>query len=83
MSSVNEEGPHRSLAAGKHSWPFAFRLPAERLPSSLEGEYGAVRWFLRVEVDKPFPSVNNRWYRTFTVLSHLDINEAVYKVSHR
>lgn len=79
-TKVNQEGPNTTLTVGKLRWPFAFRLPAERLPSSIEGEHGAVRWFLKVEVDKPFPSINNKWYRAFTVLSCLDINEPVYQV---
>ncbi|KAK7115092.1 hypothetical protein V1264_001031 [Littorina saxatilis] len=76
---ANVDGPNHTLTVGQHKWNFAFRLPAERLPSSFEGEYGAIRWFLKVEVDKPFPSINNKWFRAFTVLSALDLNEAVYK----
>ena len=80
---VNEDGLHHTLTAGVHRWRFAFRLPAESLPSSFEGEHGAIRWFLKVEVDKPFPSINSKWYRTFTVLSRLDMNEPVYQVSQQ
>ena len=79
---MEEDGPHHTLPVGEHRWAFAFLLPAEMLPSSFEGEHGAIRWYLKVEVDKPFPSINNRWYRTFTVLSKLDMNEAVYQVSY-
>ena len=79
---VKEDGPHHTLPVGEHRWAFAFRLPKEMLPSSFEGEHGAIRWYLKVEVDKPFPSINNKWYRTFTVLSKLDMNEAVYQVSY-
>ncbi|XP_076449286.1 uncharacterized protein LOC143285757 isoform X2 [Babylonia areolata] len=75
----NQEGPNLTLTVGKHRWAFAFRLPADRLPSSFEGQYGAIRWFLKVEVDKPFPSINNKWYKPFTVLSNLNINEPVYQ----
>lgn len=69
------------LTVGVHRWKFSFRLPGSNLPSSFEGEYGAVRWWLKVEVDKPFPFLNNTWYKAFTVLSKLNLNEAVYQVN--
>nr|KAG5712662.1 hypothetical protein BaRGS_029717 [Batillaria attramentaria] len=75
---LNVDGPNVQLTAGKHVWGFAFKLPPTSLPSSYEGEYGAIRWWLRAEVDKPFPAINNKWYRSFTVLSKLDLNEPVY-----
>ncbi|KAK6993688.1 arrestin domain-containing protein 3 [Biomphalaria glabrata] len=69
----------QNLTSGNHQYVYNFNLPSQGLPSSFEGHYGSIRYFLRVEVDKPFPSINNHFYSSFTVLAHLDANLPVYK----
>ncbi|KAH9508080.1 Arrestin domain-containing protein 3 [Bulinus truncatus] len=58
---------------------FKSKIPSEGLPSSYEGRHGSIRYFLRVEVDKPFPRINYNFYSIFTVLAHLDANLPEYK----
>ncbi|KAH9503648.1 Arrestin domain-containing protein 3 [Bulinus truncatus] len=71
--------PVENLSSGNHEFNFRFLLPSEGLPSSYEGRHGSIRYFLRVEVDKPFPRINYNFYSIFTVLAHLDANLPEYK----
>ncbi|XP_050388475.2 arrestin domain-containing protein 3-like [Patella vulgata] len=75
--------PDVTLPAGKQNYKFSFRLPNGGLPSSFEGEYGAVRFWLKVVVDKPMFSFNEKWWRCFTVLEDIDVNKPGYKVPLR
>ncbi|GFR79259.1 arrestin domain-containing protein 3-like [Elysia marginata] len=63
------------LTAGRHRYTFSFKLPSQGLPSSFEGEYGAVRYWLRVQVDKKFPGIDAVFYKYFTVLSNVNVND--------
>ncbi|CAL1546772.1 unnamed protein product [Lymnaea stagnalis] len=78
INSVIRSGA-QILTPGSHSYKYSFQLPREGVPSSFEGSYGAIRYYLRVEVDKTFPGINDNFYKGFTVLAHVDVNEAVYK----
>ncbi|KAH9503650.1 Arrestin domain-containing protein 3 [Bulinus truncatus] len=64
-----------SLTRGDNSFSYSFQLPYDGLPSSYEGFYGSVRYCLRTEVDRPFPSINIVYNNCFTVLAHLDAND--------
>ncbi|RKP09688.1 hypothetical protein THASP1DRAFT_22499 [Thamnocephalis sphaerospora] len=48
--------PLAQLEAGKHSWPFIFRVPSTgpRLPSSVDGTYNYIRYKVRATLLRPF-----------------------------
>ncbi|XP_046366995.2 uncharacterized protein LOC124142522 [Haliotis rufescens] len=79
----NTDGPNPTLTAGRHNYRYKFNLPKEGLPSSYEGEYGAIRFWLKVEVDRPFPSFDQCWYHGITVLDDINVNESQYKAPIR
>ncbi|CAG5132834.1 unnamed protein product, partial [Candidula unifasciata] len=68
------------MPTGMYKYKFSFKLPREGIPSSFEGSMGAIRYWITVEVDKPFLSFNDKFYKSFTVLANIDLNEAVYRV---
>ncbi|XP_071086724.1 arrestin domain-containing protein 1-like [Haliotis cracherodii] len=79
----NATGPNHTLTAGRHNYRYKFNLPKEGLPSSFEGEHGAIRFWLKVEVNRPFPNFNQCWYRGITVLDDINVNGSQYKASVR
>ncbi|XP_071086714.1 arrestin domain-containing protein 1-like [Haliotis cracherodii] len=79
----NADGPNHTLTAGRHNYRYKFNLPKEGLPSSYEGEYGAIRFWLKVEVDRPFPNFNQCWYRGITMLDDINVNDSQYKAPVR
>ncbi|XP_067651526.1 arrestin domain-containing protein 1-like isoform X1 [Haliotis asinina] len=79
----NATGPNHTLTAGRHNYRYKFNLPKEGLPSSFEGEYGAIRFWVKVEVDRPFPNFNQCWYRGITILDDINVNDPQYKSSVR
>ncbi|XP_076102113.1 arrestin domain-containing protein 3-like [Mytilus galloprovincialis] len=60
------------LPAGKYSYPFRFQLPSS-LPSSYEGEYGYVRYYIKAAIIKPW-RMDHVTKTAFTVSSVLDLN---------
>ncbi|ESO98193.1 hypothetical protein LOTGIDRAFT_114554 [Lottia gigantea] len=78
--SAGTNNPPVTLVKGKQTYRFTFKLPDRVLPSSFEGEYGAVRYWLKVLVDRPMFNLNRSWYRAFTVLHNIDINTTALKV---
>ncbi|XP_052099690.1 arrestin domain-containing protein 3-like [Mytilus californianus] len=60
------------LPAGKYSYPFRFQLPSS-LPSSYEGEYGYVRYYVKAAIMKPW-RIDHVAKTAFTVSSVLDLN---------
>ncbi|XP_046577934.1 uncharacterized protein LOC124285700 [Haliotis rubra] len=79
----NATGPNHTLTAGRHNYRYKFTIPKEGLPSSFEGEYGAIRFWVKVEVDRPFPNFNQCWYRGITLLDDINVNDSQYKASVR
>ncbi|XP_059178582.1 uncharacterized protein LOC131957802 [Physella acuta] len=69
------------LDAGEARYKFSFPLPSQGLPSSFEGEFGAIRYFIKLELDKPFPAINDRYYTCFTVLAYINVNDVIYRKS--
>lgn len=56
-----------------YSHPFQFQLP-EGLPTSVEGEYGYIRYTIRVNFDEPmWPDNENE--APFTVIKPLNLND--------
>nr|XP_022329204.1 arrestin domain-containing protein 2-like [Crassostrea virginica]XP_022329205.1 arrestin domain-containing protein 2-like [Crassostrea virginica] len=66
------EGEINYLPVGRHSYPFDFGLP-DALPSSFEGPWGYVRYFINTTIDRP-GSDNLNYKRPFTLISPLDLN---------
>ncbi|RUS76455.1 hypothetical protein EGW08_015796 [Elysia chlorotica] len=63
------------LPAGRNTYAFSFQLPSQGLPSSFEGQYGSVRYWLKLQVDKKFPGFDFIQYKYFTVLANVDAND--------
>ena len=79
--TVGEDGPNPTVEAGVHKYRFSFKLPASGLPSSYEGRYGAVRYWLRLQIDRPILRFNIDRYKVITVLDHIDVNTPELNVS--
>lgn len=61
------------LAPGEYSFPFQFHIPSENLPTSVEGNFGHVRYWLKAFIDRPWRfDITTR--AVFTVIEHVDIN---------
>lgn len=60
------------LPAGAHTYPFTCALPPT-LPSSFEGEYGYVRYTIKVTLDRPW-KFDQDSKMAFTVISPVDLN---------
>lgn len=63
------------LAPGEYSFPFQFHIPSENLPTSVEGNFGHVRYWLKAFIDRPWRfDITTR--AVFTVIELVDINVA-------
>ena len=72
-TSVSENNSKKFvLPAGKYSYPFQFQLPPN-LPSSYEGEFGYVRYYVKAVITKPW-RLDYVTKTAFSVLSALDLN---------
>ncbi|XP_053657586.1 arrestin domain-containing protein 3-like [Anopheles marshallii] len=60
------------LAPGTHTYPFTCALPPT-LPSSFEGEWGFVRYTVKVTLDRPW-KFDQDVKMAFTVISPVDLN---------
>ncbi|GJQ68172.1 hypothetical protein Trydic_g10736 [Trypoxylus dichotomus] len=60
------------LPAGNHIFPFTCVLPPT-LPSSFEGQYGHIRYTVKVVLDRPW-KFDQETKAAFTVLSPFDLN---------
>lgn len=60
------------LPPGTHSYPFTCALPPS-LPSSFEGDYGHVRYTIKVTLDRPW-KFDQDTKMAFTVISPVDLN---------
>lgn len=60
------------LPSGSHKYPFTCSLPPT-LPSSFEGEFGHVRYTIKVTLDRPW-KFDQDMKMAFTVVSPLDLN---------
>lgn len=66
------QGSETELPAGTHSYPFTCALPPT-LPSSFEGEFGHVRYTIKVTLDRPW-KFDQDMKMAFTVISPVDLN---------
>ncbi|XP_037948386.1 arrestin domain-containing protein 17 [Teleopsis dalmanni] len=60
------------LPAGTHTYPFTCALPPT-LPSSFEGEFGHVRYTIKVTLDRPW-KFDQDMKMAFTVIAPVDLN---------
>ncbi|KAM8705839.1 hypothetical protein ACLKA7_010177 [Drosophila subpalustris] len=60
------------LPPGTHTYPFTCALPAT-LPSSFEGEFGHVRYTIKVTLDRPW-KFDQDMKMAFTVIAPVDLN---------
>lgn len=49
-----QNGSDVKLQPGNYSFPFEFRLPPNGLPTSFEGPYGSIRYWIHGEADRPW-----------------------------
>lgn len=71
---LGEDGPNHTITTGVHKYRFSFKLPVDGLPSSYEGKYGAIRYWLTLQIDRPLLRFNIDRFKTITVLDHIDVN---------
>ncbi|XP_026466766.1 arrestin domain-containing protein 17-like [Ctenocephalides felis] len=67
-----KNGGEIELPAGTHTYPFTCALPPS-LPSSFEGEWGYVRYTVKVTLDRPW-KFDQDTKMAFTVISAIDLN---------
>ena len=85
---ATSEGDRHTLADGLHEFEFRFHLPpstaaaapassagapAADLPTSFEGSFGSVRYFVKADLDQSW-AFTHRTKKAFTVISPIDIN---------
>ena len=83
---ATSEGDRHTLADGLHEFEFRFHLPPSAaaapsssagaptdLPTSFEGSFGSVRYFVKADLDQSW-AFTHRTKRAFTVISPIDIN---------
>ncbi|KAK6179417.1 hypothetical protein SNE40_011782 [Patella caerulea] len=62
----------RVLPAGQYTYPFQFQLPSN-IPSSFEGQYGHIRYYIKVMIEKPW-RCDYTCQKVYTVICPLDLN---------
>ncbi|KFB40715.1 AGAP001892-PA-like protein [Anopheles sinensis] len=68
------EGNPYDIAPGTHTYRFGCALP-HNLPTSFEGQYGHIRYTVRVVLHRPW-KVDPTYKVGFTVLRHVNLNES-------
>jgi len=69
---IGGQGSEVEIPPGHHSYPFTCVLPPT-LPSSFEGEFGSVRYTIKVTLDRPW-KFDQETKRAFTVISPVDLS---------
>lgn len=69
----SKNGEEIKLPAGVSTYPFTCALPPN-LPSSFEGQWGHVRYTIKVTLDRPWKFDQDAKI-AFTVISPLDLNQ--------
>lgn len=68
----SKNGSEITLPPGEHLYPFTCVLP-QNLPSSFEGEFGHIRYTIKVVLDRPW-KFDQETKMAFTVITPLDLN---------
>ena len=67
------------LQPGRYSFPFSFTIPLNSAtPPSFRERYGAIKYYLTAEVDRPGLRRNNRCYRPINIIDLVDTNNPQY-----
>lgn len=69
----DQPGENPILAPGEYSFPFQFHTPGQNLPTSFEGNFGHVRYWLKAFIDRPW-RFDITTKSVFTVIEYVDIN---------
>lgn len=69
----SKSGAEITLPEGVQTYPFTFPLP-QNLPSSFEGEFGHIRYTIKVTLDRPW-KFDQDTKMAFTVISPIDLNQ--------
>ncbi|EGT38293.1 hypothetical protein CAEBREN_32591 [Caenorhabditis brenneri] len=75
------DGSKHDMPAGQHIFPFSFQLPHwappsfEELfnPASVPGDLGFIRYFIKVEIDRPW-KFDDKFITCITVLPSIDLS---------
>ena len=54
FSGPFQGGDNLTLQPGNYSFPFQFPLPPRSLPTSFEGVYGSIRYWIHAVADRPW-----------------------------
>ena len=73
LTAPGQRGEDPVLQPGDYSYPFQFLIPNINVPTSVEGKYGYVRYWLKGIVDRPW-RFDITTIAAFTVLEYVDIN---------
>lgn len=68
-----QTGENPVLTPGEYSFPFQFHTPTQNLPTSVEGSFGHVRYWLKASIDRPW-RFDITTKSVFTVIEYVDIN---------
>ena len=74
-------GANERLPEGLHEFEFEFKIPANDLPTSFEGKFGAIRYYLVAELDESYAR-SHKTIKGFTLISSVDINSEELAVSY-
>lgn len=62
-----------TISAGDHTHQFRFQIPPEVLPTSFEGDFGFIRYYLQGTIKRPWKAdISTR--KVFTVWEYVDCN---------
>ena len=72
-------GSDVKLQPGNYNFPFQFPLPPHSLPTSFEGEYGSIRYWLNAVGDRPWKS-NLHTQTPLFIVERVQINDVALLV---
>lgn len=70
-------GSDVNLQPGNYNFPFQFPLPPHSLPTSFEGDYGSVRYWLNAVADRPWRS-NFQTHSPLFIVERVQINDPAF-----
>lgn len=73
VQTVSIYGP-ATISLGDHVHQFRFQIPPAALPTSFEGDYGFIRYYIEGVVERPWSKDNILSKKVFTVWEYVDCN---------